>query len=59
MRRATLLLTSLSLLAMPLAASLAAGTAVAVTTAAAAACRAPVVAPNDAAGQPLLDNVRV
>jgi hypothetical protein len=59
MRRATLLLTSLSLLAMPLAASLGAGTADAVTTAASAACRAPVVAPNDAAGQPLLDNVRV
>jgi hypothetical protein len=58
MRRATLLLTSLSLLAMSLA-SLAAGTADAVTTAASVACRAPVVAPNDAAGQPLLDNIRV
>jgi CTP:molybdopterin cytidylyltransferase MocA len=58
-RRATLLLTSLSLLAMPLTGSLAAGSADAVTTAASAACRAPVVDPNDAVGQPLLDNVRV
>lgn len=59
MHRATVLLTSLSFLAMPLTASLAADTAHADTTAAATACRAPVVAPDDAAGQPLLDDVRV
>jgi hypothetical protein len=68
MRRATLLLTSLSLFAMPLAGSLAAGAAGAVPTATAtsdattdpaAACRAPVVAPDDATGRARVDDVRV
>jgi hypothetical protein len=59
MRRATLLLTALSLLAMPLAGSLAAGSADAATTARSAACRTPVVGPDQAVRQFRLDDVRV
>jgi Sporulation and spore germination len=59
MRRATLLLTSLSLLTLPVTGSLAAAGADAVTPAQSAACRAPVVAPNEAAGQARLNGVRV
>lgn len=62
MRRATQLLATLSLLAMPWAAPAAAGPTAPVTAASAAAataCRTPVVGPHDAAGQPRLDDVRV
>ncbi len=59
MGRATVLLTSLSLVGLPLAGSLAAGTADAATAAQSAACRAPVVAPSAAAGQVRLDDIRV
>jgi hypothetical protein len=56
MRRATILLTAVPLLGLPLTA---ASAAQATPDAASAACQAPVVAPSDATGQPLLRNVRV
>jgi len=56
MRRATILLTAVPLLGLPLTVATAAQAA---PGAASAACRAPVVAPTDATGQPLLRNVRV
>jgi hypothetical protein len=58
MRRATILLTALPLLGLPLSAT--ATPAQAAQGAASAACRAPVVAPHDVtSGQSLLRNVRV
>jgi hypothetical protein len=59
MRRCTLLLTTLSLISMPLTGALTGGTATAAAPAKAAACRTPVVAANDATDQPRLDDVRV
>ncbi len=59
MRRATLLLTSLALLGVPMAASPAAGTAAPAATAVSAACRAPVVAPDDTTGQTRVNDIRV
>jgi hypothetical protein len=58
MRRVTASLTTLSLLALPLAASVVAGPAAAGAATASAACRTPVVGPNDAAGQSVVDGVR-
>ncbi|GAA3649933.1 hypothetical protein GCM10022237_07090 [Nocardioides ginsengisoli] len=58
MRRATVLLAGLALLAAPTASSRAATSAGAATTAVSAACQSPVVGPAPTRGQAFLDGVR-